>query len=202
MQSDGELLALFVREGSQAAFAEVVRRRINLVYSVSLRQVDGDVHLAEDVTQRVFVDLARKAESLTDCPSVSGWLFRGTHYAASDMVRTERRRRVRETESQAMNETDIAETGGVWTRLRPLLDEALAALDGVDRDAVAMRFFENRGYTEIGQALQLTEEAARKRVERSLAKPANAIRPRDWRCSNGARRPCSWSWPTRMNLMP
>src|SRR3954470_3940049 len=102
--ADADLLRDYARSRSDAAFAELVRRHLNLVYSVALRQVGGDTHLAEDVTQLVFTALARKAVSLADRPALSGWLFRSTHFAASDVVRSERRRRAREQESHTMHE--------------------------------------------------------------------------------------------------
>src|ERR1051325_7277046 len=94
--SDHELLRRYVGEKSEVDFAELVRRRIGLVYGVALRQCGGDASLAQDVTQRVFVDLARKAAALAGHTVLSGWLHRSARFAASDVVRAERRRRVRE----------------------------------------------------------------------------------------------------------
>src|SRR5471032_665361 len=81
---DPELLRRYADEKSEEAFAELVRRHLNLVYSVALRQVAGDTHLAEDVAQNVFTALARKAAALAGRPALSGWLYRSTHFAASD----------------------------------------------------------------------------------------------------------------------
>ena len=169
MIEDAELLRRYVAQKSDAAFAELVHRRVDLVYSIALRQVGGDVHLAQDVTQKVFTALAHKAPTLLDRQVLSGWLYRSAQYAASDLVRSERRRRVRELESSRMNDlTASADPASDWDRLRPLLDEALAELDDPARDAIALRFFESRPFADIGRALQLTEEAARKRVDRAL----------------------------------
>lgn len=170
MIEDAELLRRYADDRSQEAFAELVRRRVNLVYSVALRQVGGDVHLAEDVTQRVFTDLARKAQSLAQHAVLSGWLYRSAQFAATDVVRTERRRRVREQEAHLMNETSSPDAPVDWDKLRPLLDRVLSELDTDDRDALALRFFEERSFTEVGAALQLNEDAARKRVTRALDK--------------------------------
>ncbi len=171
MIEDRELLRRYVEDRSEAAFAEIVRRRIDLVYSVARRQVGGDTHLAEDVTQKVFADLARKATELAGRAVLSGWLYRSAQFAATDVVRSERRRRTREQETQIMNETSPgADVAVDWERLRPLLDQALGELGNAERDAVALRFFEGRAFAEIGRALDLTEEAARKRVERALDK--------------------------------
>ena len=163
---DAALLRRYVESGDQSAFGEIVRQRLNLVYSVALRQVGGDAHLAQDVVQAVFTALARKAPALAARPVLSGWLYRSAQFAASDVVRAERRRRARE--EQTMHEIPV-EPGADWERLRPLLDEVMTELRDDDRDAVALRFFEQRGFAEIGATLRLTEEAARKRVERALA---------------------------------
>jgi RNA polymerase sigma factor (sigma-70 family) len=172
MIEDSELLRRYVEERSQAAFSELVQRRVNLVYSVALRQVGGDAHLAEDVTQKVFADLARKAPSLLGRPVLSGWLYRSAQFAGTDVVRSERRRRAREQETQIMNDlsTKAGDRAGDWEKLRPVLDEAMGELNEEDRDAVALRFFEERPFADIGRALRLTEDTARKRVDRALDK--------------------------------
>ncbi|MDO8545311.1 MAG: sigma-70 family RNA polymerase sigma factor [Opitutaceae bacterium] len=176
MPEDPELLRRYAEEKSESAFAELVRRRVDLVYSVALRQVGGDVHLAEDVTQKVFADLARKAAALAQRPVLGGWLYRSTQFASSDVVRSERRRRAREQESQVMQELTANPNAATdWDKLRPLLDEAMSDLSEDDRDAVVLRYFEARTFAEIGRALLLTEEAARKRVDRALDKMAGAL---------------------------
>lgn len=176
MIEDAELLRRYAFEHSEEAFAELVARRLNLVYSVALRQVGGDAHLAQDVTQRVFADLARKAPALAQRSVLSGWLYRSAQFAGSDVVRSERRRRAREQESQAMQETSwVPAADADWNKVRPLIDEAMGELSELDRDAIALRFFENRPFAEIGARLRLTEEAARKRVERGLDKLAAAL---------------------------
>ncbi|HUR58360.1 MAG TPA: sigma-70 family RNA polymerase sigma factor [Opitutaceae bacterium] len=171
MSEDAELLRRYLEEKSQAAFAELVRRHINLVYSVALRQVAGDVHLAEDVVQQVFTALAQKAGTLAGRPTLTGWLYRSTHFAASDVVRGERRRRVREQEAHAMQEIHAAPAGETdWEKVRPAIDAAIAELDERDRDAVSLRFFDGCSWAEVGGRLRLTENAARMRVERALDK--------------------------------
>src|SRR3954471_3896988 len=104
MDEDAELLRRYAAEKSEEAFAALVQRHLNLVYSVALRQVNGDAHLAEDVAQQVFTALARKAAALAERPALSGWLYRSTRFAASDIVRVERRRRGRESEAHTMHE--------------------------------------------------------------------------------------------------
>lgn len=174
MIEDAELLRRYATDRSEAAFAELVRRRVDLIYAVARRQCGGDTHLAEEVTQRVFVDLARKARALAGRTVISGWLYRSAQFAASDAVRAERRRRAREQEDFLMKETTTRPSGGHsgeeagMERLRPLLDAALGELSEADRDAVALRFFEERPWAEVAGALGLKEDAARKRVARAL----------------------------------
>jgi len=102
MTPDGELLRRYAEAGSEAAFAELVQRYVDLVYSAALRQVNGDVHLAHDVSQAVFTDLARKAAALPRHRALTGWLYTGSHFAATKAVRAESRRRTHEQEAQAM----------------------------------------------------------------------------------------------------
>ena len=168
MLEDGQLLARYVNEGSQEAFAELVRRHLNFVYSAALRQVRAS-QLAEDVAQMVFVNLAKKARSLPKQVVLAGWLHRDARFTALDLLRREGRRQAREHEAWMMNPPD-SETVPDWASLRPLLDEALDGLPPLDRDALLFRFFEQRSLKEIGVTLGSGEEAARKRVTRALDK--------------------------------
>jgi RNA polymerase sigma factor (sigma-70 family) len=171
MIEDAELLRRYAVSRSEEAFAEIVQRHLGLVYSVALRQVEGDAHLAQDVTQQVFTALARKAAPLSRHPVLSGWLYRSTQFAAIDVMRSERRRRAREQEAQTMHELSNnpgPEVDG--EKLRPVLDQVMGELNDRDRDAVMLRFFEGRPFAEVGTKLRLTEDAARMRVERALDK--------------------------------
>jgi RNA polymerase sigma factor (sigma-70 family) len=177
--SDTELLRQFARDGSEAAFAELVRRYVDLVYSAALRQVGFDVQAAEDVTQAVFTDLARKAAAQTRLSTLTGWLYGSTRYEAMLHRRTESRRIVRETAAHAMSQllTDT-DPEPEWDRLQPVLDEAMCDLPENDRDAVLMRYFEKRPLAEIGLRLGLSENTARMRVDRALDKLHAALKKR------------------------
>jgi len=169
MTPDSELLRDYAETKSEEAFAELVRRHVNLVYSAALRQVNGDAHLAQDVAQTVFTNLARKAAPLSCRASLTGWLYTSAHFAAAKIVRGENRRRDRE--KKYMREP-ISETAPEpdWNKLRPVLDEVMHELKEADREAILLRYFENRPFAEIGEKFGLNENAARRRVERALEK--------------------------------
>jgi RNA polymerase sigma factor (sigma-70 family) len=176
--NDNELLRSYVNTGSEPAFAELVQRHISLVYSAALRQVDGDAGLAQDVTQAVFTDLARKARRLTGHTSLMGWLYTSTRYLAANARRTESRRRARELEATAMTFPDSSNPEPTWTELRPVLDDAMHDLNEADREAVLLRYFDQRSLGEIGARLGLGENAARMKVNRALEKLRNALQRR------------------------
>jgi RNA polymerase sigma factor (sigma-70 family) len=165
--TDPQLLSDYADRRSEAAFAELVRRHVDLVYSAALRMV-RDAHLAEDVTQGVFVALAQNARQLVDRPVLSGWLHRTTQNLAANAVRSDVRRRAREQEAAAMNELLAAEPDTVWERIAPHLDAALGELSEPDRDALLLRYFERKSAREMAQALGLSEDAAQKRVSRAV----------------------------------
>jgi RNA polymerase sigma factor (sigma-70 family) len=169
MTDDVQLLRRYAEDGSEPAFGELVARYLDLVYSVAIRQVEGDAQLAQDVAQTVFVALARKARVLPKDVVLGGWLYRHTCFVARQSVRTERRRRVREQEAATMNAL-TADTEPAWEHLAPFLDEAMQRLGARDRDAIVLRYFERRDLRAVGTALGSSDEAARKRLSRALEK--------------------------------
>jgi RNA polymerase sigma factor (sigma-70 family) len=177
MTPDSELLRRFAKTNSEDAFAELVKRHVNLVYSAALRQVGGDAHLAQDVAQTVFADLARKATALSRRESLTGWLYTSAHFAAAKIARTENRRRDRE--EKFMREP-IHETApeADWGKIRPALDEVMHELKEADREAILLRYFENQPFLQVGAKLGLNENAARMRVERALEKLRDTLTKR------------------------
>ena len=170
--TDQQLLREYTVCRSEAAFAELVRRHVDFVYSAALRMV-CDAHLAEDVTQGVFVALSRCAGQLTGRPTVSGWLHRTAQNLAANTVRSDVRRRAREQAAAAMNE--LNEPDAVWQHIAPHLDNALAELSDADRDALLLRYFEGKSAREMAQSLGTSEDAAQKRVSRAVERLREAF---------------------------
>lgn len=157
-------LEQFVSTGSESVFEALVKTHADWVYSAARRIVGGDAHLAEDVTQTVFVDLARKAKTLPADVVLSAWLYRHTFFVASSTVRTEQRRRKREHEATAM---DI-KSDNQWEELEPHLDDVLNDLPETDREALILRFFEKLDFRTVGERFGIGEDAAQKRVSRAI----------------------------------
>lgn len=171
MHDDAALLRRYVREGREDAFAELVRRYLDLTWAAA-RRITGDPDLARDVAQTVFADLARKARYLPPGTVLPGWLHRAAGLAARKVIRGNRRRT--ERERQAMNDPSLQNDSAAGSteveRLLPQLDEALTALGDTDRHAVVLRFLAGKGLAEVGRALGVNEDAARKRVTRAVEK--------------------------------
>jgi RNA polymerase sigma factor (sigma-70 family) len=162
MSEDAELLRRYAMGHSEAAFADLVRRHVDLVYSAALRLVNGDTHRAQDVTQEVFSELARRAKPLVRHPALIGWLYTTTRQTAWHLIRSEQRRAAREQRAHTMNEflgRPVAEPD--WEYLRPVLEEAMHELNQADRVAVLLRFFKNKSLREVGLELGLTDFASR-----------------------------------------
>ncbi len=164
---DTLLVRRYVREGSQAAFTEIVQRYRRLVYFTCLRET-GEAQLAEDAAQSVFVVLAHKAPALCGRASLAGWLFQTARLTARDALKREQRRL--RHEQQAALTMDKAAQVPQRKMLRVELNESLAALKEAEREAVLLRFFEEMSFREIGTMLNISEDAAQKRVARALGK--------------------------------
>ena len=165
MTSDLDLLGQYTRNHSQDAFATLVQRHLDLVYSAALRQVHSP-QLAEEIAQSVFTDLARDAGKLKSDTILTAWLYAVTRRTAIDAIRKESRRQLREQIAVEMNHMNASTND--WTQLEPLLDDAMAALEETDRSAVLLRYFENKTLREVGEALGASEDAAQKRVSRAV----------------------------------
>jgi uncharacterized protein (TIGR03435 family) len=164
---DMELVRQYAAHQSESAFATLVSRHANLVYSVALRQV-RDPQLAEEITQAVFIILARKAGALSEKTILPGWLYRTACYTASSARKQEYRRQRREQEAYMQSHLQEVQTDAAWKQMSPLLEEAMLRLRQTDRDALVLRFFEGQSLNEVGLALGASEDAAKKRVNRAL----------------------------------
>src|SRR5690349_2949404 len=163
-----ELLSDYVCNQSDAAFNCLVARHVNLVYSTAFRSTNNSHH-AEEITQAVFIILARKASSLGKDVILSGWLYETARLTASSFVRSEVRRQNRE--QQAYMQSTLPEPEApTWNQIAPLLEEAMGKLGEKDRNAVVLRFFERKTAREAAEILKMNEAAVHKRVTRAVEK--------------------------------
>ena len=162
-----ELLQRYAREDCEEAFAEIVQRHLPLVYSAALRQVHS-AELAQEISQSVFVELARAAQKLRASTIVPAWLYQVARRTAIDVVRRETRRQARE--KLAHDLTEMNANSEPWAEIEPLLDEAMQTLDEQDRAAVLLRYFSNKSLREVGEAFGASENAAQKRISRAIEK--------------------------------
>ena len=167
--TDAELMTQFSAGESEEAFTTLVNRHVHLVHSVALRHTADPQH-AEEITQAVFLILARKAHSLSSNTILSGWLYHTARLTAANFQRSEWRRARREQEAFMRSTQENSTDESAWRELAPFLDEAMACLSAADRDAVVLRYFENKSLPEVGQALGLEHRAAQKRVSRAIEK--------------------------------
>lgn len=173
-RTDGELIEEY-RRGAEAAFAVLVRRHVDLVYAAALR-LTRDPGLADDVTQAVFIVLAKKARRLRRHATIAGWLVVVTRYVARAAIRARARRRRHEFAAAApTRETAMKQSDAASRELADALDDALPRLRAGDRDAIALRYLQSQSLAEVGSALGISEEAARKRVTRGIERLRSAL---------------------------
>ena len=167
---DATLLREYAINNSEAAFEALVSRYVHFVHSAAMRQM-RDPHLAEEVTQMVFIVLAKKAGQISDRTILSGWLFKTTRFVAMAQTRAAARRRQYEQELHMQSEDQFNRPDHpLWEQISPLLDEALTKLGEKDRQAILLRFFQDKSLAEIGSSFGAGEDAARMRINRALAK--------------------------------
>jgi RNA polymerase sigma factor (sigma-70 family) len=164
-------LRQYIESGSDEAFRLIVEMHIDSVYSQCVRQL-RDRTLAEDVTQSVFILLARKAAKIPKGAVLGGWLFNATHYACANARRTANRRAKQEQKAARMRQEIISspQSNDTWSEVEPYLDDAIARLATRERDAILLRFFQNQSMRDVGTALGISEDAAKQRVFRAMEK--------------------------------
>ena len=172
--TDMDLLRQYAGGNAESAFAALVSRHVNLVYSAALRKT-GNPHAAEEITQAVFIILAQKAGRIPDRTILPGWLYQTARLTAANFFKREIRRARREQEAYMQSQTDLSrrsetEADETWQQLAPLLEDAMGQLGDKDRAAVVLRFFGGKSFVEVGTAAGVSENAAKKRVTRALEK--------------------------------
>ena len=184
MDESQQHLREYAESGSEDAFRRLVELHLGLVRSTALRSLAGDAALAADCAQLVFADLARRAKRIPRNAVLAGWLYRHTWFTASKLARGESRRRQREREAATMNPGP--QEIYIWSQLQENLDEALSSLTSGDRDAVLLRFFQQQDLRSVASALEVSESAAQKRVERAIEKLRIFFKQRGVTVSAGA----------------
>ena len=167
--TDMQLLRQYADGNSDDAFATLVSRHVNLVYSAAFRKT-GNPHAAEKITQAVFIILAQKAGRISDKTILHGWLYQTARLTAASFLKREIRRARREQEASMPTELHSTAPDETWQQLAPLLEDAMGQLGETDRAAVVLRFFGGKSFAEVATASGVTENAAKKRVNRALEK--------------------------------
>jgi RNA polymerase sigma factor (sigma-70 family) len=174
---DQALLREFVDRRSQSAFAQLVERHAGMVHSAALRQT-RDRHLAEDVSQAVFLLLAQRAGTIGPRVVLSGWLYNAARYAGLAARRGSKRRRRHEQKAAdpMTSRKQPVDESFEWSEVEPAIDEAIARLREPDRVALILRYFENKSLKEVAAALSVTEDAAKRRCHRGLERLRKLLR--------------------------
>jgi RNA polymerase sigma factor (sigma-70 family) len=167
--ADIELLRSYVASRDELAFAQLVERHSEWIFSAARRRLRDD-HLADDAVQAVYVVLASKASQLVESKrgSLSAWLFHVMHFTCARLLRSQSRRAAfEELAGPALARDDVNKVSQDG-RLLVLMEDSISQLRALEREIVVRRFYQRESFAEIGDALNITSEAARKRVSRAL----------------------------------
>ena len=167
--TDMDLLRQYADGNSDDAFAVLVTRHVDLVFSAALRKT-GNPHAAEEITQAVFIILAQKAGRIVDKTILPGWLYQTARLTASGFLRRETRRVRREQKAYMQTASHAVAPDETWEQLAPLLEDAMGQLGDKDRAALVLRFFGGKSFAEVAAAAGVSENAAKKRVIHALEK--------------------------------
>jgi len=163
--TDSDLIAAYANSGDEKAFAELVSRHQRMVYRVCLRML-GHHQETEDATQAVFLVLLHKANRLTRQGELTGWLYGVARNVALQALQ----RRVRRKEDAMRDETEAIEMDSNADRESALqsLDEALAGLSGVLRQAVALRYLQGCDQAEAARRAGCSTGTLASRASRGI----------------------------------
>ena len=168
--NDGQTIPEVGHATAQAQMPQLTRRHLDWVYCLCLRSV-RDPALAEDVTQCVFMALLKKSGRIPQEANISGWLFKTARHCCNRALRNDNTRRRHERAAARMRPDAVAVEAPMRDEeLIPLLDEQLARLSQADRTALLLRYYERRSLREVGDVLGISDEAAKKRVQRAVEK--------------------------------
>ena len=168
LMTDYEPVHASRRWGYGSALEELARRHVDWVYSAALRQV-RDPHMADDVTQAVFLVLINKFGDLPEGPDLTAWIFKVVRYCASHALRAAARRREHEGRAAARTVENPAPHAELsLEQVAPLLDQAVRRLKMSDRQAILLRFYQRKSMAEVGTELGVSEDAAKKRVAKAV----------------------------------
>ncbi|RYD36194.1 MAG: RNA polymerase sigma factor [Verrucomicrobiaceae bacterium] len=168
--TDGELLADWLSARRERSFRLLVERHAGMVHAAA-RRVAGDDGMAAEVSQAVFILLARRAALLCTRPSLAGWLHITAVMQAKNLMRKNRREWKKRQQLHAEMKTTSSQDGGDgWRELRPVIDEAIASLPEKDRETVLLHFYHAMSVGEMASRLGIATDAARKRLERATAR--------------------------------
>src|SRR5579859_4887998 len=150
---DHQLVSAY-SQGDELAFETLVEKYFRMVFTVAARQT-GDLHLAEEIVQSVFLILSRKAQGFSAKASIPGWLLRTTRFVCWDAIKMRRRREQNERKF-AVNVEPQFETRPSPSKMELLLEEAIQALHPDEQAGIVARFFEGRDFPEIAQMFAIT----------------------------------------------
>ena len=174
MKNDDVALIRKILNGDEIAFAKLVKKYQKAVHTLAWRKI-GDFHIAEDITQDVFLKVYQRLHSLKDPNQFSGWIYVITTRLCATWLRKNRiQTQPLEDVEETMGQRDAYSQHVVEEHAKTAVDaqrevvkKLLAKLKESERTVMMLHYLGEMTVTEISKFLGVSAGTIKSRLQRA-----------------------------------